>query len=94
VSVKPFKINILQEDLDDLRGRLARTCWPNELPGLGWSRGVPLSYLQELAEYWRTGYDWRTHEARLNQYPSLPPRLTGRLSTSCTSVRPNPTPYR
>jgi hypothetical protein len=39
------------------------------LPGVGWSRGVPLGYPRELAEYWRTGYDWRVQEARLNQFP-------------------------
>ena len=51
------------------RDRLARTRWPDELPGVGWSRGVPLAYLKDLAEYWRTGYDWRTHEAALNELP-------------------------
>src|SRR5690606_8923156 len=57
-----------QDRLDDLRARLAATRWPEELPGVGWSRGVPLTYLRELAEHWRTGYDWRAHEAGLNQY--------------------------
>lgn len=76
-KVQPFKINIPQTDLDDLQERLARTRWPNELPGVGWSRGVPLSYLKELAEYWRTGYDWRKHEARLNKYPQFTTEIDG-----------------
>jgi epoxide hydrolase len=71
MDLKPFTIDIPQADLDDLRDRLARTRWPSELPDVGWSRGVPLGYLKELAEYWRTTYDWRAYEARLNQFPQF-----------------------
>ena len=77
MSIQPFKVNIPQADLDDLRERLARTRWPGELPGIGWSRGVPLGYLQELAEYWRTSYDWRAHEARLNAFPQFTTEIDG-----------------
>jgi pimeloyl-ACP methyl ester carboxylesterase len=66
-EIRPFQAEIPQADLDDLRDRLARTRWPSEVPGVGWSRGVPLGYLKELAGYWRDGDDWRGHEARLNQ---------------------------
>jgi len=45
-DIRPFRISIPQADLDDLRDRLARTRWPDELPGAGWSRGVPLDYLK------------------------------------------------
>lgn len=76
-AIHPFKINIPQADLDDLQARLARTRWPNELPGAGWSRGVPLSYLQALAEYWRTSYDWRKHEAELNKFPQFTTEIDG-----------------
>jgi epoxide hydrolase len=68
-EIRPFRIGIPQTDVDDLRERLARTRWPDELPGVGWSRGVPLSYLQRLTGYWRDGYDWRAREAELNQLP-------------------------
>ncbi|GAA2897612.1 epoxide hydrolase [Streptosporangium fragile] len=68
-GIRPFRIDIPQAQLDDLRARLANTRWPDELPGVGWSRGVPLEYLKELAEYWRTRYDWRAHEAALNEHP-------------------------
>jgi epoxide hydrolase len=68
-GVRPFRIDIPQSQLDDLKTRLANTRWPAELPGVGWSRGVPVGYLQEVADYWRTGYDWRAQEAALNQYP-------------------------
>jgi epoxide hydrolase len=76
-EIKPFRIEIPQGQLDDLRDRLARTRWPSELPGSGWSPGVPVDYLRELAEYWRTGYDWRENEARLNELPQFATRIDG-----------------
>ena len=76
-GIRPFRIDIPQADLDDLRDRLARTRWPDELPGVGWSRGVPLDYLKQLAAYWRDGYDWRKHEARLNEHPQFTTTIEG-----------------
>jgi pimeloyl-ACP methyl ester carboxylesterase len=76
-KIRPFRIQIPQADLDDLRDRLARTRWPDELPGVGWTRGVPLGYLNELAAYWRDGYDWRKHEARLNELPQFTTTIDG-----------------
>jgi pimeloyl-ACP methyl ester carboxylesterase len=76
-AIHPFRVEIPQADLDDLYDRLARTRWPDELAGVGWSRGVPLAYLQDLAGYWRDGYDWRAHEARLNQLPQFTTEIDG-----------------
>ncbi|MBD2870350.1 epoxide hydrolase family protein [Paenibacillus arenilitoris] len=76
-AIRPFRIDIPQADLDDLKDRLARTRWSGELPGVGWSRGVPADYLKELAEYWRSGYDWRKHEARINEYPQFTTTIDG-----------------
>ena len=76
-DLQPFRIDIPQADLDDLRERLARTRWPDELPGIGWHQGVPVEYLKELAEYWRTSYDWRAHEARLNELPQFTTTIDG-----------------
>ena len=75
--MEPFRIEIPQADLDDLHRRLDSTRWPGELPGVGWSRGVPLGYLKELAEYWRTSYDWRAAEAQLNQFPQFTTVIVG-----------------
>ncbi|HEX5950811.1 MAG TPA: epoxide hydrolase N-terminal domain-containing protein, partial [Actinomycetota bacterium] len=50
---------------------MARTRWPDEIPSGGWDYGVPLAYVKDLADHWRTGYDWRTWEARLNAYPQF-----------------------
>jgi pimeloyl-ACP methyl ester carboxylesterase len=77
IDIRPFRIDVPQADLDDLNDRLARTRWPDELPGVGWSYGVPVTYLKELAEYWRTSYDWRTYEARLNQLPQFTTTIDG-----------------
>ena len=76
-GVRPFRVDVPQADLDDLHDRLARTRWPDELPGAGWDYGIPLGYVKELAEYWRTTYDWRRHEAELNRYPQFTTTIDG-----------------
>ena len=76
-EIRPFTIDVPQADLDDLRDRLARTRWAADLPYVGWSRGVPVSYLKGLAEYWRDGYDWRVHERELNTYPQFTTEIDG-----------------
>jgi len=76
-AIQPFRIEIPQGDVDDLHNRLAGARWPGELPGVEWTRGIPLGYLQELAEYWRTGYDWRVQEAQLNRYPQFVTEIDG-----------------
>jgi pimeloyl-ACP methyl ester carboxylesterase len=73
----PFRIDIPQADLDDLRDRLTNARWPRQLPGDGWSRGVPVDYLRDLAEHWATTYDWRAQEARLNEFPQFVTEIDG-----------------
>ena len=77
MNIQPFTVQIPQADLEDLQERLKRTRWPDELPGVGWSRGVPLAYLKDLAETWRTRYDWRKHEAKLNEFPQFTTEIDG-----------------
>ena len=76
-EIRPFRVEVSDEALDDLRNRLAGTRWPDEVPGAGWSRGVPLGYLKELAGYWRDGFDWRKQEAELNQVPQFTTEIDG-----------------
>lgn len=76
-GIQPFRIDIPQVQLDDLHTRLAHTRWPEDLPDVGWSYGVPTSYLKQLAEYWRTSYDWRAHEAAWNRYPQFRTEIHG-----------------
>ena len=67
-QLEPFRVEIPQSELDDLKDRLARTRWPDELDGAGWTYGVPLDYVRELVDHWIRSYDWRAHEARLNEH--------------------------
>ena len=67
-AIRPFRIDIPSTELDDLRDRLARTRWPDQLPDVGWDYGIALDDVRELAEYWRTTYDWRVFEDRLNGF--------------------------
>ena len=76
-QIRQFRIHIAQADLDDLKDRLSRTRWPQELPGTGWSRGVPLDYLKELAAYWADDFDWRGQEAKLNDFPQFVTAIGG-----------------
>ncbi len=75
--IVPFRIDIPQAALDDLHRRLDRTRWPYELPGVAWSRGVPLSYMKELGDYWRNDFDWRAEEAKLNAFPQFTTEIDG-----------------
>jgi pimeloyl-ACP methyl ester carboxylesterase len=76
-EIHPFRLEIPQTDLDDLHDRLAGARWPSELPGVGWTRGIPLDYVKDLAEYWRTAFDWRVQEARLNEYAQFTTEVDG-----------------
>lgn len=76
-GIRPFRVEIPQADLDDLKERLGRARWPEELPGTGWTRGVPLGYLEGLADYWADGFDWRGQEARLNEFSQFVTTIDG-----------------
>lgn len=75
--MRPFRIDIPQVALDDLHRRIGDVRWPDEIPDVGWSRGVPLGYLRELAEHWRTDYDWQATERRLNLLPQFVDEIDG-----------------
>jgi pimeloyl-ACP methyl ester carboxylesterase len=76
-QIRPFRIDIEQDQLDDLNARLDATRWPDELPGVGWEYGASLPYLKELADYWRNSYDWRAQEAKINQHPQFLTEIDG-----------------
>ncbi|MEV6521387.1 epoxide hydrolase family protein [Longispora sp. NPDC051575] len=76
-EIAPFRIAVAQSDLDDLRTRLRRTRWTDELPGAGWERGVPVGYLKGLASYWAEKFDWRAQEALLNSHPQFTTEIDG-----------------
>jgi microsomal epoxide hydrolase len=70
-------IQIAQEVLDDLRERLRRVRWPDEIPDAGWRYGSDLNYMKDLVVYWRDVYDWRKHEALLNEFKQFSVPLAG-----------------
>jgi microsomal epoxide hydrolase len=76
-AIQPFEIEVPEAVLADLRERLARTRWPDQIPGTGWEYGTELAYLKELCETWRTSYDWRRHEAALNRWPQFETTIDG-----------------
>ena len=76
-SMQPFRVNVPDEELAELRRRIAATRWPSkELVG-DRSQGVQLTTIQELARYWATDYDWRKCEARLNALPQFKAEVDG-----------------
>ncbi|MEA5366857.1 epoxide hydrolase [Amycolatopsis sp., V23-08] len=78
-DITPFRIDIPQAELDDLRERLARTRSPYPVPGAAsdWDRGIPAGYLRDLAAYWADGFDWRACEAELNTYEQFVTEIDG-----------------
>ncbi|MGY2037812.1 epoxide hydrolase family protein [Nocardia gipuzkoensis] len=97
-ALTPFRIDIAQADVDDLRNRLTHPRWPIPVPGrddrTDFSRGIPLVYLKELAEYWRDGFDWRAQEAKLNEYEQFTTVVDGQTFhlVHARSANPEATP--
>ena len=67
-QIRPYAIDVPQAQLDDLRDRLSRVRWTEELADTEWDYGMPVGYLQKLVAYWRDEYDWRAWERRLNAH--------------------------
>jgi pimeloyl-ACP methyl ester carboxylesterase len=77
MNIQPFHVRISQEILDDLRARLGRTRWPDEVSGACWDYGTNLSYMQELVGYWQTEFDWRAQEEALNRFAHFQADIDG-----------------
>ena len=94
MDVQPFKVQVPEATLEDLNERLARTRWPDEIPGSGWDYGSNLSYIKDLVEYWRTGFDWRAQEQAINSFANFRADVDG-LNVHFIHERgkgPNPMP--
>jgi epoxide hydrolase len=76
-EITPFRVDVPQAALDDLRARLANTRWPDQPADVGWRLGVPVGHVRELAEHWRTGFDWRAQEERINGFPQFTTTIDG-----------------
>jgi len=73
----PFRIQVAEDVLIDLKERLARTRWPDSLPEAGWDYGTNLSYVRQLIDYWHESYDWRAQERFLNTFPQFTTEIDG-----------------
>jgi pimeloyl-ACP methyl ester carboxylesterase len=76
-DVRPFHIDIPEDQLVDLKRRLRATRWPDAETPDDWSQGIPLAYVQEVCAYWAERYDWRAIEARLNRFPQFTTTIDG-----------------
>lgn len=76
-AIRSFKMHVPDSVLADLRRRLAETKWPDQLPGTGWEYGADIKKVRELADYWRTRFDWRAQEARINQFHQFTTEIDG-----------------
>jgi epoxide hydrolase len=76
-EVRPYRIEVPDAVLHDLKDRLARTRWPEAETVDDWSQGIPLTYTQDLAAYWADGYDWRSREAALNRFDQYLTEIDG-----------------
>ncbi|MGH7947737.1 MAG: epoxide hydrolase family protein, partial [Candidatus Binataceae bacterium] len=76
-GLEAFTVAVPERVITDLRDRLTRTRFPDELPDTGWDYGANLAYLKELIDYWRTKYDWRKHEAEINRFKQFRAQVDG-----------------
>jgi hypothetical protein len=76
-AIRPFRVNVPEADLAELRRRIAATRWPEKETVADQSQGVPLATMRELVAYWATDYDWRKAEARLNALPQFITEIDG-----------------
>ncbi|MGZ4906934.1 MAG: epoxide hydrolase family protein [Halobacteriota archaeon] len=76
-TIRPFRVDIPEEAIANLRRRIAATRWPDKETVADTSQGVPLALIQELARYWGTDYDWRKCEAKLNALPQFMTEIDG-----------------
>src|SRR4029077_18916944 len=76
-EIRPFRVDMPDEAIADLRRRIAATRWPSKELVADRSQGVQLAPIRELARYWTTGYDWRACEAKLNALPMFTTEIDG-----------------
>lgn len=76
-EIRPFTINVPDEDINDLQTRLAMARIPDQIPDTGWDYGTDMTYLRELIAYWRNDFDWREQEAALNEFDQFVTQIDG-----------------
>jgi pimeloyl-ACP methyl ester carboxylesterase len=94
MQLQPFKINVAQHVLDDLKTRLQNTRWTDEVPGAGWHYGTNSTYLKDLVDYWQHQFDWKAQEKKLNTFQHFRTQIdeVGIHFIHERGKGPNPTP--
>lgn len=90
ISIEPFLAEVPDQVLADLRDRLRRTRWPDQIPGSGWDYGTDLEYLRNLCTYWSESFDWRRAEAELNSWPQYTTVIDDQLFHFIHAPSPRP----
>src|SRR5260370_30013526 len=91
MQAEPFRIEVPQSVLDDLRDRISRTRWPDEIAGSGWEQGTNLAALRDLLEHWAR-FDWRARERELNPFAHFRARIRGLCGPFIPPARRRPPP--
>lgn len=89
-AVEPFRVEVAEDVLADLRERILDTRWPDQLADAGWDYGTDLGWLRRTAAYWADGYDWRQAEAALNTWPHLLTTIDGQRIHAIHARSPHP----
>src|SRR4051812_43259880 len=77
MTPEPFRIEVSDQRLDDMRRRLNATSWPGDFGNASWRYGVEQEWLAEIVAYWANEYDWRVHEERMNTFPQFRVHIDG-----------------
>lgn len=77
LDLQPFKVHIHDSAILDLKKRLNRTRWPDQIPGSEWSQGTNAAYLKSVCGYWANEYSWRKQEEAINAYPNFITEIDG-----------------
>jgi microsomal epoxide hydrolase len=89
-ELRPFRVEVPDAVLDDLRDRLRRTRWPDQIPGSGWGYGTDTAYLRDLCDHWATVFDWRAQEERFNRWPHFLTEIDGQTVHFIHARSPEP----
>ena len=77
LDVRTFRVDVPQSAIDDLQHRLANTRFAEPAPGDAWEQGAPVGYLRDMVDHWRTSFDWRAQESRMNEFPQFLTEIDG-----------------
>ena len=75
-EIKPYKLSISNDEIEDLKRRLANTRLPDQAPGEPWKTGTDLEWFKKLLDYWKLNFDWKKSESELNDFPQYKTKIS------------------